>query len=147
AIGAEHRKPVVVHARDADEDMAAILRAAEGAVEIVLHSFSSGPAVFEAALAARAYFSFSGMVTFNSWTHDEFVTACPADRLLVETDAPYLAPYPHRGRRNEPAYLVRTAERVAQARGTTLDDLAELTSANAGRCFGPRVLTSETTHK
>lgn len=142
AVAAEHGKPVVVHARDADEDMAAALSGIAGSVEVILHSFSSGPAVFEAGLASRAYFSFSGMLTFRSWTQDDFVTDCPADRLLVETDAPYLAPYPYSGKRNEQAYIVRTAQRMAQLRGETLEGIAGLTSANARRCFGERVLIS-----
>ena len=82
---------------------------------------------------------FSGMVTFKHWPHGARVAACPADRLLIETDAPYLAPVPHRGRRNEPAFVYDVAERVAQLRETDLASLAQLTTQNAARCFGPRV--------
>jgi TatD DNase family protein len=86
-----------------------------------------------------AYFSFSGMVTFKNWQLTGAVTLCPADRLLLETDAPYLAPVPHRGRRNEPAYLAQVADRVAQIRGITLDALATQSTDNAAQCFGSRI--------
>src|SRR5881396_2829703 len=89
-LAREVRKPVVVHAREADDDVAAMLRGAD--TPVVLHSFSSGPGVFEAGMAIAAYFSFSGMITFKNWTMTDRLTACPPDRLLVETDGPYLAP-------------------------------------------------------
>lgn len=140
ALAAAHGKPVVVHAREADDDLAAILRAVgpNGPV-VILHSFSAGPAVFEAGLEAGAYFSFSGMITFRNWRREDLVEACPADRLLVETDAPYLAPAPHRGSRNEPALVRRVAERLADLRGVTTADIEQLTTDNAARCFGIRV--------
>jgi TatD DNase family protein len=139
-LAADHRLPVVIHARDADDDMAAILRAVGSTgPTIILHSFSAGRTVFEAGLATGAYFSFSGMITFRSWRQDEFVTACPADRLLVETDAPYLAPAPHRGQRNEPAFVRHVAERLAAVRGVDAADIERLTTSNATRCFGARV--------
>src|SRR5690348_17431409 len=114
-LAAEAGKPVVVHAREADDDMAAMLDAAGGTV--VLHSFSSGANVFAAGMRIAAYFSFSGMITFKNWTMHDRLTACPPDRLLVETDAPYLAPVPHRGTRNEPAFVRQVAEALARARG------------------------------
>src|SRR5881409_1185531 len=99
ALAAELAKPVVVHAREADEDLAVLVREwGERVPALVLHSFSAGVSVFDAGLQVGAYFSFSGMVTFRSWKQTDCVSACPADRLLVETDAPYLAPVPHRGR-------------------------------------------------
>ncbi len=104
-----------------------------------MHSFSSGLPVFEAAMSIGAYFSFSGMVTFKNWNLSDRLTACPPDRLLVETDAPYLAPVPHRGHRNEPAYVVHVASRVAEVRGLTSEELALHTTLNAARCFGGRV--------
>ena len=85
---------------------------------MILHSFSSGPDLLRAALELGHYVSFSGMVTFRNWGHDDAVRAVPADRLLVETDAPYLAPVPHRGKRNEPAFVRQTAERMAAVRGS-----------------------------
>lgn len=143
ALAAELQKPVVVHARDADADMAAMLRAlGRQAPVVVLHSFSSGDAVWEAGLAINAYFSFSGMITFKNWTHAGRLAACPSDRLLIETDAPYLAPVPHRGKRNEPGYVRDVAERVAALRGETLDALAQRTTENARRCFGARIESS-----
>ncbi len=137
ALAVEHDLPVVVHAREADDDMAAALRDTSG--KVVLHSFSSGEPVFEAGLDIGAYFSFSGMVTFKSWTGIEFVKACPSDRIMVETDAPYLAPVPHRGKRNEPAFVRDVAARIAELRGLSLQDVEEITTTNAARCFGERV--------
>jgi TatD DNase family protein len=140
-LAAARGKPAVVHAREADADMAAMLRAAAGpdGPVVVLHSFSAGADVLEAGLATGAYFSFSGMITFRSWSQADVVAACPADRLLVETDAPYLAPAPHRGKRNEPALVRRVAERLAELRGTTVADIERLTTSNAARCFGARI--------
>jgi TatD DNase family protein len=79
--------------------------------------------------------SFSGMVTFKNWSHDDAIRETPLDRLLVETDGPYLAPVPHRGRRNEPAFVRYVAERVAEVRGIPADDLVAATSENARRVF------------
>jgi len=142
-IAADLDKPVVVHARDADADMAALLRAlGPRPPVVVLHSFSSGDAVWDAGMAIGAYFSFSGMITFKNWTLTGRLAECPPDRLLVETDAPYLAPVPHRGRRNEPGFVRDVAERAAALRGESLDALAERTTANAQRCFGPRTESS-----
>ena len=131
-------KPVVIHAREADADVAAVLRTFP-AVPAILHSFSSGPALFEAGVALGHYVSFSGMVTFRSWGLDDLVRATPADRLLVETDAPYLAPVPHRGHRNEPAYVRLVAERVATVRGEPAPSLIAQTGRNARRIFGSRL--------
>lgn len=137
-IAAAAGKPAVIHARDADDDVAAILLA-HPATRCVLHSFSSGAGLHAAAVALGHFVSFSGMVTFKSWTADELIRATPDDRLLVETDGPYLAPVPHRGRRNEPAYVARTAERIAAVRGMAAAELVALTGFNAVRCFGSRL--------
>jgi TatD DNase family protein len=137
ALAVELGKPVVVHARDADDDIAALLRASQATV--ILHSFSAGPQVLEAGLAAGAYFSFSGMITFTTWTARERLTACPPDRLLIETDAPYLAPVPHRGRRNEPAFVRDVALALASARGAGFDEIVDQTTDNARRVFGPGI--------
>ncbi len=140
ALAAESQLPVVVHAREADADVAAMLLEWGSRIPaVVLHSFSSGPRVAEAGMAIGAYYSFSGMVTFRSWTMADVVTGCPWDRLLVETDAPYLAPVPHRGKRNEPAYVRHVARRIADLREVAIEDVAAQTTANAGRCFGSRV--------
>jgi len=139
-LGRRVGRPVVVHAREADDDLAAMLRdAGPGSPSIVLHSFSAGSAVFDAGLAVDAYFSFSGMITFRNWTRADVLTACPANRLLVETDAPYLAPVPYRGRRNEPAWVRQVVDRLAAVRGVAAVDIIRLSTANAARCFGPRV--------
>jgi TatD DNase family protein len=141
-LGLELGKPVIVHARDADDDMAAILRSlapARRAPVVVLHSFSSGDAVWEAGMDVGAYFSFSGMITFRNWTRTDRLTACPSDRLLLETDAPYLAPVPHRGKRNEPGFVRAVAERAAVLRGESFDELTGRTTENARRCFGSRI--------
>jgi TatD DNase family protein len=140
ALAADLGKPVVVHAREADDDVAALLAGARATV--VLHSFSSGPTLFEAGMAIGAYFSFSGMVTFKNWNPAVPLTAYPSNRLLVETDAPYLAPVPHRGRRNEPALVVAVAAALARARGASLETLVQQTADNARRAFGARVATT-----
>ena len=130
--------PLVIHARDADEDVARILAEehADGAFAFVLHCFSSGPVLAEASLALGGYVSFSGMLTFPKAEAIRAVAASvPPDRLLVETDAPYLAPVPHRGRRNEPAYVAHTAARLAALRGMSPEALAELTTQNFRTLF------------
>ena len=130
-------KPIVVHSRSADADMAAMLR--DSHASAVLHSFSAGPDVLRAGLDRGDYISFSGMVTFKSWTDLEAVNAVPPNRILVETDAPYLAPVPQRGKRNEPAFVSHVAAKLADLRGIASDELGAQTTANAARCFGPRV--------
>jgi TatD DNase family protein len=136
------RRPAVIHAREADDDVAAILRNHPRAT-VILHSFSSGPALLRAGLGLGHYVSFSGMITFKNWRLDEAILEVPLDRLLVETDAPYLAPVPHRGRRNEPAFVERTAARLAEVRGRSLQEMLECTDANAARVFGPRLNPGE----
>ncbi len=134
ALAVEAELPVVIHAREADADVVAILRQQPRA-RIVLHSFSSGPVLRDAGLADGWFFSFSGMVTFKSWTQQDTVRAVPLDRLLLETDAPYLAPVPLRGKRNEPAFVVEVARAVAAIRGASFDEIANATSANALQLF------------
>ncbi len=142
-LAADLGKPVVVHARDADDDMATMLRElGKNPPVVVLHSFSSGDDVWDAGLSIGAYFSFSGMITFKSFAHTGRLAVCPSDRLLFETDAPYLAPVPHRGQRNEPGFVRDVAERAATMRGETFEALARRTTENARRCFGPRIGTS-----
>ena len=140
ALGAALGKPVVVHAREADDDMAALI--ADTTATVILHSFSSGASVFEAGMKVGAYFSFSGMITFKNWSLADRLSACPPDRLLVETDSPYLAPVPHRGKRNEPAFVRDVAAALARARNVTLDELTRITSDNARRVFGAGVATA-----
>lgn len=138
ALAAAAGKPAVIHAREADDDVAAVLRNHPATVA-VLHSFSSGPALLSAGLALGHYVSFSGMITFKSWDRDDAIRRVPTERLLVETDAPYLAPAPHRGKRNEPALVVHVAQRLAAVLGLTVDEVAGITTANARRLFGRRI--------
>jgi TatD DNase family protein len=139
-LGAELGKPVVVHAREADDDVAAML--AGTSATVLLHSFSSGPRVFEAGQSIGAYFSFSGMITFKNWCPTVPLTDYPSSRLLVETDAPYLAPVPHRGKRNEPAFVRPVAEALARARGESFETIGQRTTDTATRLFGARLATT-----
>jgi TatD DNase family protein len=134
ALAADLHKPAVIHAREADDDVAAILASHPG-VTAVLHSFSSGLGLLRAGLVLRHYVSFSGMVTFKNWRLDDAIRETPLDRLLVETDGPYLAPVPHRGKRNEPAFVRHVAERIALVRGMPVDQVIAVTGANAAQAF------------
>jgi len=136
ALGAETGLPVVVHAREADADVAAALRGAPPGVRGVLHCFTGGEAAFAEAMARRWWVSFSGIATFRSFSVVGLLREVPADRLMVETDAPYLAPVPHRGRRNEPAYVREVVEGVAAHLGETPGSVAARTTANALRFYG-----------
>ncbi len=130
--------PICIHTRDADEDTLRILteERADGWFDFLLHCFSSGRALAEAAVAMGGYVSFSGILTFPKSQELRGIAAdLPADRLLVETDAPYLAPVPFRGKRNEPAHVVHTAKVLAEVRGVEPAALADLTTANFRRLF------------
>ncbi len=127
--------PLIIHAREADDEIAAIL-AEEMPPPGVLHCFSSGRRLAEAALDLGFYISISGIVTFkNAEDLRGIVRDIPADRLLVETDAPYLAPVPYRGKRNEPAFVATTAAAIAALRGVEPETLAAETTANFFRLF------------
>lgn len=134
-LGAELDLPVVVHTRSADEDTIAVLREAGRTVQGVLHCFTGGWELLETALDLGWYVSFSGVVTFKNFDGEAVVRAVPADRLLIETDSPYLAPVPMRGRRNEPAFVRHVAEGVARIRGESFEVVAARTSANAARFY------------
>ena len=137
ALAAERALPVVVHTRDAEDDTRAMVEdAARQGVRGVLHCYTGTRMLAEAALAAGWYISFSGIVTFRKWTDDDLLRLVPDDRLLAESDAPYLAPVPHRGRRNEPAWVEATLHRLAGARGAMVEDLGVLVHENARRFFG-----------
>ena len=136
--------PLVIHAREADSDLADILQEGmkEGAFPAVLHCFSSGRALAETGIALGHYVSFSGILTFkNSQDIRDIARDLPADRILVETDAPYLAPPPYRGKRNEPAYVVETAAVLAKTRGVSAEEIAAQTTENFFRLFSkvPRI--------
>ncbi len=131
--------PVCIHTRDADDDMLAILREERvngGDFSFLLHCFSSGRALAEAAIEMGGYISFSGILTFpKSQNFRELAADLPGDRLLVETDSPYLAPVPFRGKRNEPGHVVHTARVLAECRGITADEVHAQTGANFRRLF------------
>jgi TatD DNase family protein len=130
--------PLVIHAREADDDVAAILEeeTAKGAFPHVLHCFSSGAELARRGLATGAYLSFSGILTFRAAEEIRAIARdAPADRILVETDSPYLAPIPHRGKRNEPAYVAKTAAVLAEVRGVDVAAIAAATTENFHRLF------------
>jgi TatD DNase family protein len=127
--------PIIVHSREADDDLRAILREAGQGTVGVLHSFSSGRELLEDALAIGWYASFSGMITFKKFDGLDFVRMVPGDRIMVETDTPYLAPVPHRGKTNEPSFVTHVARRAAEIRGEDADELAERTLENTRRFY------------
>ncbi len=138
AAARESALPLVIHSREADDDTARILEEemGQGVFAAVLHCFTGGRELARRAVALGHFISFTGILTFkNSEALRAIVAELPADRILVETDAPYLAPGKYRGRRNEPAYVVETAKVLAEVRGVSLDAIAEQTTANFYRLF------------
>jgi TatD DNase family protein len=133
------RHPVVIHTREAEEDTFRILSEnGRDLVACVLHCFTGDRAMAQRALDAGYYISLAGIVTFpRALELHEVAKIVPLDRLLIETDSPFLAPVPHRGKRNEPAHVVRVAEAIAQLRGVSLEVVAHATLANFERVFGP----------
>jgi TatD DNase family protein len=130
--------PFIVHTRESDADVLAMLREARarGPLAGVMHSFTGTRETAAECLELGLYISFAGMVTFKkSEALREVAKTIPADRILIETDSPYLSPHPLRGKRNEPAHLVHTAECLARERGQTLEEFADQTTANARRLF------------
>jgi TatD DNase family protein len=130
-------KPLIIHTRDAQEDTLAILRD-EGAAEVggILHCFTESWEMAEQAIAMGFYISFSGIVTFkNASALRDVAKQVPDDRFLIETDAPYLAPVPHRGKQNQPAYVVEVAKHLASIRGQSVDTIAKLSTDNFNRLF------------
>lgn len=130
--------PLVIHSRSADEDMAAILteESGKGAFPFLLHCFSSGPDLARVGVELGGYVSFSGILTFpKSQEIRDIAKTIPRDRMIVETDAPYLAPKPFRGKRNEPAFVAHTADVLAETIGVSPKEIAEITTDNAFRIF------------
>lgn len=130
--------PVIIHTRDADEDMAALLREemAVGAFPGLIHCYSSGPELAELALECGLYLSVSGIATFKTAESlRATLKTVPLDRLLIETDSPYLAPIPKRGKRNEPAFVAYTAAKLAEIKGIPVDEVATATTENFLRLF------------
>ena len=138
AASRELQLPLIVHSRAADGEMVEILQeeSSNGAFPGVLHCFSSGPQLAHAALELGFYISFSGILTFkNAQAVRDIAAEVPLDRLLVETDAPYLAPAPHRGKDNEPAYVAHTAARLAEICGLSMAEITQQTTENFQRLF------------
>src|SRR4051794_35182095 len=130
--------PLVIHSREADDDMARILEeeTGQGPFPAVLHCFTGGPDLARRALALGHYISFTGIVTFkNSAALRAIAKDVPADRFLVETDAPYLAPLPYRGKRNEPSYVAEVAKVLAEVRGVSFEEIARQTTENFFKLF------------
>lgn len=145
AAARETGLPLVIHAREADAEMARILaeETGKGAFPAVLHCYTGGRDLAFKAMELGLYIGFTGILTFkNGETLRDIAKDLPADRILVETDAPFLAPLPYRGKRNEPSYVVETAKMLAQVRGVTPDEIARQTTENFFRLFSkvPRVL-------
>ena len=131
--------PLVIHSREADDDMGDLLEAAmaKGAFKAVLHCFTGGERLAQRALALGLYISASGVITFKKSEALRAVFAqVPVERLLVETDAPYLAPGPHRGKRNEPAFVVHTAATLSEVKGICREAMAAATTENFYRLYG-----------
>jgi TatD DNase family protein len=138
AASRETGLPLVIHAREADDDIASILEqeSRTGAFPFVLHCFSSGIELARRGLALGGYVSFSGILTFkNAAVIQEVARFAPSDRILVETDAPYLAPVPYRGKTNEPSFVRHTAEKLAEIRGASLEEIGATTTDNFYRLF------------
>jgi TatD DNase family protein len=138
AAARETGLPLVIHARDADEDIARILEeeSGRGTFPFVLHCFTGGPDLARRGIALGGYVSFSGILTFKNGEELRQIAAkLPEDRILVETDAPYLAPGPWRGKRNEPSYVTETARVLAETRSVTPEEIAVTTTANFFRLF------------
>ena len=138
AAAREAGLPLVIHSREADDDTARILEEemGKGAFTAVLHCFTGGPELARRAVALGCHIGFTGIVTFrNSQALREIAKAVPADRFLVETDSPYLAPLPYRGKRNEPAYVAEVATVLATVRGVSADEIARQTTDNFFKLF------------
>ncbi len=136
-VAKQLNKPLIIHTRAAQEDTLSLLRS-EGAEEVggILHCFTESWDMAEQAIALGFYISFSGIVTFkNATALREVAALVPDDKFLIETDAPYLAPIPHRGKENQPAYVVEVAKHLASIRGQSVEEIAKLSSDNFNRLF------------
>lgn len=140
ALGRELKKPIVIHCREAEADTVKMLRSEfeqHGPIMGILHSYTGDAASAAACVAMGLHVSFAGMLSYPSAANIREVAATiPADRLLIETDCPYLSPIPKRGQRNEPGYVIHTAEVLAQTRGVDVATIAKMTTANARNLFG-----------
>ncbi|MCH8811125.1 MAG: TatD family hydrolase [Gemmatimonadetes bacterium] len=134
-VAADLDLPVVIHTREAEDDTIAVLRNAPESVLKVLHCFTGSMKLLEVGLEEGCYVSFAGIITFSKFDGQEAVRAVPEDRLLAETDAPYLAPVPRRGKRNEPAFVTHVVAALADIRGESVGAVAEATAQNAERFY------------
>ncbi len=142
-LAADLALPLIIHCREADHDMISVIREAEGEVFGVLHCFDGTVELLEAGLEAGWMISFSGLVTFKNYEGEGLVRAVPPDQLMIETDSPYLAPVPNRGKRNEPAFVKDVAATLARMRGEVFADVAAHTFRNATRFYGlPQLATA-----
>ncbi|HEX6574395.1 MAG TPA: TatD family hydrolase [Gemmatimonadaceae bacterium] len=136
ALARETGKPIVVHTRDAEDDTRAMItEAGQNGVVGVLHCYTGSHGLAKAALDHGWYVSFSGIVTFKKWEDDELIRLVPEDRILAESDSPYLAPVPNRGKRNEPAWVSYTVAKIASARGADPMTMGRTVADNARRLF------------
>lgn len=137
ALAAELGSPIIVHTRDAEPDTKTMVADAGGqGVRGVMHCFTGSHDLARVALDAGWFISFAGIITFKRWTDEALLRLVPDDRLLVETDSPYLAPVPYRGKRNEPARVALTIAHLAAVRGAPVESVASVTAANARALFG-----------
>jgi TatD DNase family protein len=136
-LARERQLPIVIHTREATDDTFRILREEAAGLRIVFHCFTGGSGMASAALALGAHLSFAGIVTFPKAAElRDVAKSAPLDRVLVETDSPYLAPVPHRGKRNEPAFVARVVEAIAGLHGLSASEVADRTTANFRAVFG-----------
>lgn len=134
ALAEKVGKPIIVHCREAHEDMLRLLAERTPSVPVVMHFFTGSEELAQRYLSLSCYLSFPGPVTYTS-EYDDSIRVCPLERLLIETDAPFAAPVPHRGKRNEPVYVERVAEKVASVKGISPETVFESTLANAKALF------------
>jgi TatD DNase family protein len=136
ALARETGKPVVVHTRDAEDDTRSMITEAGSAGVVgVLHCYTGSHQLADAAIEAGWYVSFSGIITFRKWTDEALLQLIPEDRILAESDSPYLAPVPNRGKRNEPAWVIHTVSRLAAARGISAQMMGAVVARNARKLF------------
>ena len=136
ALAREMARPVVVHTRDAEDDTRAmVVEAGSAGVVGVMHCYTGSHALAEAAIRAGWFVSFAGIVTFKKWTDDDLIRLVPEDRILAESDSPYLAPAPNRGKRNEPAWVSHTVAKLAAVRETSSEEMGAIVSRNARDLF------------
>lgn len=128
--------PAVVHSRNAEDDTIRIIGEFQRSVDFVLHCFSGKVEFLNAGIDLGGYVSFSGLITFSNVEMDEVIRRVPEDRFLVETDSPFLAPVPYRGKRNEPGYVRKIIEELSRIRNQKWEEIAEMTTANAKRFYG-----------